>query len=1021
MALRRVHLPLLLCPLACLAVSPLAASEHRGQVTFNGLPLPGATVTAARGGSQFTASTDSQGIYSFPGLADATWRFEVTMFGFAPAARDLAVAPGAPPARWELTLLPLEKIRAAYHPVTAAPAAAAGNGQTTPLDAPHPSAETPAAGDDLAQRAADGFLINGSVNNGNASPFAQAAAFGNNRTGGRGLYNGGLGFILDNSALDARPFSLTGQNTPKSAYNRMTGVLTFGGPLQVPRLFKNGPNFFLGYQWTRNSDAAAATALMPDLNLRNGVFPNPVLDPLTGAPFPGNVIPPSRISPQARALLDLYPLPNFPASARYNYQVPILSPTHQDSLQSRLGRAIGSRDQIYGRFAFESTRTGDPNVFGFLDTTATLGINTGANWIHRLSQGMFLNLGYQFSRIAARVTPYFQNRDNISGQAGISGNNQDPVNWGPPALAFSDGIAGLSDAQSSFNRNQTSAVSASMLWTRRSHNFRFGGDFRRQQFNYLEQQDPRGTFTFTGSFAGSGFADFLLGLPAASSIAFGNPDKYFRESVSALYFNDDWRLTSALTVNAGLRWEYSAPITERYGRLVNLDLAPGFTAAAPVIAAGAAAPLTGRAYPRSLLEPDRNGFAPRAGIAWRPIPGNSLIVRAGYGIYYDTSVYQTIALQMAQQPPLSKTLRLQNSAANAFMLANAFTTLPPATPNTFAVDPDFRIGYAQNWQLSIQRDLPAALQLTAAYLGIKGTRGMQQYLPNTYPAGAVNPCPACPSGFAYLASNGNSSRHAAELQLRRRLRSGLAATLQYTWSKSIDNVAALGGQGTPTSTPTGPSPNSTSGGGAPLASTSPSGAGRLAIAQNWLDLAAERALSSFDQRHLLTLQMQYTTGMGLDGGALPGAWKGALLKEWTFATQITAASGLPQTPVYLAPVEGTGFTGTIRPDYTGAPLYAAPSGLFLNPAAYRAPRPGQWGNAGRNSITGPAQFTLNASLGRTFRLTDRLNLDLRIDAANALNRVNYTAWNTIVNNAPFGLPASAAAMRTIQTTLRVRF
>jgi len=194
-----------------------------------------------------------------------------------------------------------------------------------------------------------------------------------------------------------------------------------------------------------------------------------------------------------------------------------------------------------------------------------------------------------------------------------------------------------------------------------------------------------------------------------------------------------------------------------------------------------------------------------------------------------------------------------------------------------------------------------------------------------------------------------------------------------------------------------------------------------AIAQNWLNLSAERALSNFDQRHDVSLLMQYTTGMGLRGGTLLTGWKGALFKEWTFATQITAASGLPLTPVYLAAVQGTGVTGTIRPEYTGAPLYAAPSGFFLNPAAYVASLPGQWGNAGRNSITGPAQFVLNASMGRTFRLNDRFNLDLRIDSTNALNHVTFTSWNTTVTSAQFGLPVSANAMRSLQTSLRVRF
>ena len=139
------------------------------------------------------------------------------------------------------------------------------------------------------------------------------------------------------------------------------------------------------------------------------------------------------------------------------------------------------------------------------------------------------------------------------------------------------------------------------------------------------------------------------------------------------------------------------------------------------------------------------------------------------------------------------------------------------------------------------------------------------------------------------------------------------------------------------------------------------------IAQNWLNLTAERGLSNFDQRHLLTAQIQYTTGMGLGGGALLSGWQGALFKEWTVMTQLTAGSGLPLTLIYLAAVAGTGVTGSIRPDYTGAPLYAAPAGLFLNPAAYTAPAPGQWGDAGRNSITGPGQLAVNLSLGRTFR------------------------------------------------------
>jgi len=398
-----------------------------------------------------------------------------------------------------------------------------------------------------------------------------------------------------------------------------------------------------------------------------------------------------------------------------------------------------------------------------------------------------------------------------------------------------------------------------------------------------------------------------------------------------------------------------------------------------------------------------------------------MVVRAGYGVYYNTSVYQNIAMQMAQQAPLSKSLSVQNSAAAPLTLANGFIASSAITPNTFAVDPNFRVGYAQNWQISVQRDLPGGLVMTATYLGIKGTRGQQEFLPNTYPVGASNPCPLCPAGFAYLASNGNSTREAGQFQLRRRLHNGFTATIQYTYSKSIDDVSALGGSAAVATAQQGG--GGAGGQGNPAAAAASSAPGRPpAIAQNWLDLSAERGLSNFDQRHLLNVQAQYTTGMGMRGGTLLNGWRGALLKEWTITSVITKGTGFPLTPTYFAPVQGTGITGSVRPDYTGASLYSAPAGIFLNPAAYVAPASGQWGNAGRNSITGPGQFTLNGSLSRTFRLNDRFNLDARVDLTNALNHVTYQSWITVINNpAQFGLPTAANPMRTLQTTLRLRF
>jgi hypothetical protein len=146
---------------------------------------------------------------------------------------------------------------------------------------------------------------------------------------------------------------------------------------------------------------------------------------------------------------------------------------------------------------------------------------------------------------------------------------------------------------------------------------------------------------------------------------------------------------------------------------------------------------------------------------------------------------------------------------------------------------------------------------------------------------------------------------------------------------------------------------------------------------------------------------------------------GAFLREWTFSSQINFGTGTPLTPTSASPV--LGFTGSVRANYTGADPYAAPAGLFLNPAAYTAPTPGEWGNAGRNTITGPSQLTMNASATRTFRWGDRLNADLNVSANNVLNHPVFPSWNTVITSAQFGLPNPAGQMRTVQTSLRVRF
>lgn len=966
-AVRRFHLvgASLLSILWAASLILHGAAGHEGQVRFGETPVPGAAILASQGAATARAVTDAEGRYTLPVLKDGAWKIRVSAPGFETVELEVVVGADAVPSKWDLKMAPLESLQ------RSAPSQGFPKTPSPELLAASPTQET-----------ANQLLINGTVSNAASTQFALARAIGNNRNTGRSPYNGNVSVVGSNALFDARSFSLTGQDTPKPAYNRLQSAMTVGGPFQIPGLFRNG-NFSVSYSRTQNRDADIQTAQMPTAAERLGDLSRvtaPILDPQSGSAFAGNVVPAGRIGLQARALLDLYPLPNFTGSSGYNYQVPVVGVTHADNVQGSLSNiTLNTANRLSGNGGFQSTRSDRPDLFGFSDTARSSSANANVTWNVRMTRTIAAVIRYQFSRSISDNRPYFANQLDISGIAGISGNDRDPRNWGPPALNFSGGVARLSSGNYSSDRTTSHTVSYNSSWIRGRHAFTYGADYRRQQYNLFSQRDPRGSFTFSSDAAtGNDFADFLLGIPTASAIAYGNADKYFRQSGINAFVSDDWKVRSAVTLTLGVRWEYESPIVEKYGRLVNLDIAPGFASATPVVAGTSS---------ESLMRTDKAGVEPRLALAWRPRATSSMIVRAGYGLYRETSVYRSIADQMAQQAPLSRSLSVQNTPANPLTLADGFRGSPSVTAVTFAIDPDFRVGTAQNWNLAVQQDLPAALQLSLTYLGVKGTHVPQRILPNTYPASASVSCLTCPAGFVYLMSGGSSNRHGGTVELRRRQRNGFQASVQYTYAKAIDD-AGLGGN---------------------------------SISQNWLDRRAERALSNFDQRHEVAVQTQYTSGTFTRVGGFWDGWRGKLVREWTLTTQLNAGSGSPLTPVIIAPVRGTGITGPLRPDATGAPIYLEQDGGFLNPAAFTAPTGGGWGNAARNSIIGPAKFSLNASLTRTFRVNERVNMDLRVDAANVLNQVTFPNWNTTVNSSQFGLPNRANAMRSLRPSLRVRF
>ena len=642
--------------------NPGRASDLQGRVLFSGLPVPGATVTATQGDRTVATVSTEDGVFRLAGVSEGAWSVRVEMRGFVTETRGLTLPLAESPLTIPLTMRRYEDIVGRGAPPPRPPVTSPGE--------PAPA--------DTQPDAADAVVINGSVSNGAASVFAQPRAFGNNRPRQGALYTGGLTAAIGNSAWNARPFSFGGSGAPAPSYGDVQVGFTVGGPLKIPWLVKNGPQSYVNYQHGLLHNTTTQSAVMPDAAERAGDFsssPVAVRDPSTGLPFDGNRIPSDRLTPQAASLLQYYPLPNTQTTTGANYQAATVTATTTDALQLGMTKAVTRRTTLTGTFAFQRTAADSLSLFGFEDSNHQSSLNGSFNWSRRFNTRLSVRAGYQFIRIATTVTPFFANRINVSGDAGIAGNNQDAENWGPPALSFPD-VAGLRDVNYQRSRGLTHAAAGEAMLKHGGHNLTMGGDIRRNGVDVSSQSDPRGSLAFTGAATGEGFADFLLGLPATSTIAFREIPTRLRGGAYDAYFTDDWRISN-LTMNLGVRWEYESPLT-------------------------------------AAIAPDWRGFEPRLAASWRPVMGSSLIVRGSYGVYRNLGVYQPLAIVLGQQPPLARTFSVQSDPLAPLTLANPFPSSIPSAI-TFAVDPRFRAGGARMWQVSAQRDLPASLTAIVAY------------------------------------------------------------------------------------------------------------------------------------------------------------------------------------------------------------------------------------------------------------------------------------------------------------------
>ncbi len=707
-------------------------------------------------------------------------------------------------------------------------------------------------------------------------------------------------------------------------------------------------------------------------------------------------------------MLRYYPLPNEPGNAN-NYQFETAQASNSDNIGVRIQRNITKKDRLSLNFQYQDRNGATAQPFGYSDSTNGYGLNAQLQWTRNISSNAISNAQVRFNRSYSDIIPYFSLLPDVAAQLGIPGISSNPLDYGPPTLNFTN-FATLSDSIATLTRNQTQSGTESVNILKGVHSLTFGVSYTRADLSTRTDPNGRGTFSFTGiatselsstgqPLTGTGYdlADFLLGLPQSSSIRYGDTSNYFLQNQWVGYAQDEWKMRPNFTLILGGRYEFFSPWTEKYGHMANLDIAPGFTNVS-VVTPNQAGLYTGT-FPSGLINPDHENLSPRVALAWKlPWTKRSTVVRAGYGIYYNEQAYIQLAEQLAQQPPFATSNAVNTSVNDVLTLEKGFlTTSPRDITNTFAVDRYYRTPYAGTWNATIQHDFAGGFFVEAGYMGTKGTHLDVRILPNEPPPGS--PLQLFERnqlgdavGFTYDEPVGNSIFNALQVRAVRRFNKGLSFNIFYQFAKSIDDSSTFGGAGN-------------------------------TVAQNWLDIAAERGLSSFDVRHELQASFVWTSPIAGPGSRIAADSKvGRLLKDWQLSGSITAQTGNPLTARVLGNTQQlaqTGGIGSGRAEATGQPIET--SSGFFNLDAFTTPPPGVYGDAGRNTIPGPGLFNLNLAFARSFTFSERRRLEFRVESNNVLNHVNYTNLYTVVNAVNYGLPSAAGAMRTMDAVVRFRF
>ena len=860
---------------------------------------------------------------------------------------------------------------------------------------------------------------------------------------GTNQFHGSAFEFLRNSALDAKNyFDPAGFPIPAFKQNQFGG--TFGGPI-----IKNRTFFFGDYQGTRIRQSQTDLSIVPSVLERSGNFsdlPGQIYDPastvpgtLTRTPFAGNIIPANRLDPAALKIINLFPLPNRPGGQGFNFVYNPVLINNQDSFDIRVDHQLTPQDSFFGTFSFGNVDNQRPDPFpglaggGFFSGhVKNLARSAGLSDVHTFSSNKINEIKLGYTRYVVEATPNFAGQ-NISGQLGIPGifdPNNPLATGGLPFIGFTTVSAlGSTDWFPEFLRENNYQLVDSFTLVHGRHSFKFGGDLKRRQHGFFQTQNRRGDFYFdplmtenlTDGSGGSDVASFLLGYPSS---AFRDGEKGtfgMRWWEFSTYFMDDFRVSSRLTLNLGLRYDLFTPMVEQHNRLANFDFATG-----QFVAPG----MPGVSASGNVVT-DKNNFGPRFGFAWTP-GSEKTVVRGGFGIFYDMQADQNDA-ELAYNPTgVFFSQKVTNNPSNAVtssttrlstgLPAPVYPTLANPSGRASAALFNNRTSYIEEWNLNVERSLSSTAVLQVAYVGTHGVKlsTLSNLNQPTAPLDSNFSDPTGNFGRPYfntvpnisairtMQNQAGSISHGLQLKFEKRFARDWSMLSAYTYQHTIGQVTE----------------------------------DEAEEPQNTYNRKAERGNNPPDFRHQFTSAWSYELPFG--PGKRYATGQGAtrwLVGGWQLNGIIAMYSGQAFTPILSFDPTNTG-SGGARPDVVGDPYNfsnatsaGCPSNqqsisCWYNPAAFAVPpvAPGQtfatlFGNASRGMLRGPAQYNVDFSVFKNFPIKEDQNLQLRGEAFNLFNTPEFgIPYNAVdVTGTAGSISSTVHSSRQLQVALKYTF